>query len=81
MEQPTPCYTGQKVHTVPTLLVCVACVLFTVCLSAPVTEDLCQPLPTFLALVVVSPPSNLHEVQLLRSCLFCVILQLHPALC
>lgn len=38
-------------------------------------------LPPFLALIVLSCPSNLHEVQLLISCLFCMILQLHPALC
>jgi len=33
-----------------------------------------------LALIVTLPLSDLHEVQLLISCLFCVILQLHPAL-
>lgn len=38
-------------------------------------------LPPFLTLIVMSPPSNLHEVQLLISGLICVILQLHPALC
>jgi len=40
------CYTGQRMPTVPTLLVCVVCVLSTMCLSAPVTKDLCQPLTT-----------------------------------
>lgn len=36
-----------EVPVVPTLLVCVACVLSTICPPAPITKDLCWPLPTY----------------------------------
>lgn len=66
--------------TVPTLPVHVACVHSTICLSASITKDLCQPLSTKF-LVFHSYVTSLCEVDLLIPCIFCVILQLHPALC
>lgn len=66
--------------TVPILPVHVACVHSTICLSAPITKDLCQPLFTKF-LFSHSYVTSLCEVELLIPCIFCVILQLHPAIC